>query len=233
VFVFFALGMIVCAFFITPFTLGESSKIVQDIGLAAASLVGIVIAILVGSRLLYCDIKKKAVYSLITRPVTMKNIVIGKFLGISLLIFFVEVALHLILQFTVFFTQGSFCPRLLIALPFSLLEMYIILGYVFFFTSFSAPAMGTIMAIILYFVGHATSDIKSFAIPPNAGISGVLAHVFYFPIPNLEHLNLKMQIVHGMPLHMDYMAFALCYGIICAIILIFASVILFEKREFL
>jgi ABC-type transport system involved in multi-copper enzyme maturation permease subunit len=133
----FATGLIICAWFIAPFTLGETSKIVRDVGLAAITLTSIIMAIVLGSRLLYRDIKKRALYCLLTRPVTTGEIVIGKLLGIAIILFFIECALHLMLQLMLLLIEGAFSPVLLAALPYAMLETYIILGIVFFFSSFS------------------------------------------------------------------------------------------------
>lgn len=232
VFLVFASGITILAWFITPFSLGESPKIVRDIGLAAANITGIVLAILFGSQLFYRDIKKKAMYCTMTRPVSMTRIILGKFLGVAILILFIECMLHLILQLTILFTEGSFSPRLLIVLPFSLLEIYIVLGWVFLFTSFSSPGMGTIMAIIFYLMGHASLDIKSFAIQSGTGVLGILTHVLYFIIPNLEYLNLRLQIVFGLPVHADHLVFGIVYGITYMVLLISLSTVLFSKRDF-
>lgn len=231
-FLFLAAGLIVSAWFVAPFTLGESSKIVRDIGLAAATLTGIVMAIVLGSRLLYRDLKKNAVYTLLTRPASAEQIVVGKFLGIAIILFFIECALHLILQFIVLFTEGSFDPPLLISLPYALLETYIVLGFVFLFSAFSTASMGIAAGIMCYVAGHAAFDIKSFAIEPGTGISGVLAHALYFLIPHLEHFNFRMQIVYGMPLHCPRMIFSLCYGIMYILMLTVASVLVFRKRQY-
>ncbi|MBN2620341.1 ABC transporter permease [candidate division WOR-3 bacterium] len=228
----FAAGLIVGSWFIAPFTLGETSKIVRDVGLAAITLTSIIMALVLGSRLLYRDIKKKALYCLLTRPATTGEIVIGKFLGIAIILFYIECALHLILQFMLLLIEGAFSPALLVTLPYALLETYIILGVVFLFSSFSTPVMGTGMGIMCYLLGHAAFDIKAFATQPNAGISGTVAHILYFVIPNLEHFNIRMEIVHRMPLSFDRMLFSLCYGIAYVLVLIIASALLFRKRQY-
>jgi ABC-type transport system involved in multi-copper enzyme maturation permease subunit len=232
-FLVFAVGLILCTWFIAPFTLGESAKVVRDIALSAASLIGVIMAIIFGSRLLYQDVKKKAVYCLLTRPVTAGEIFTGKFLGVAILLFFIECGLYLIIELTLLFTEGVFSPLLLITFPFVLLEAYIILGFVFLFTSFSSPFMGTAMGIVAYVLGHTAFDIKAFAVQPNTGISGILAHMVYFVVPNLEHFNVKTEIVHNLPISSERMLFSLCYGIIYVLLLVILSTVLFKRRQYM
>jgi ABC-type transport system involved in multi-copper enzyme maturation permease subunit len=232
-FLVFASGLILCTWFITPFTLGESAKIVRDIALSATSFIGIIMAVVFGSRLLYRDVKRKAVYCLLTRPVTIGEIIAGKFLGLAILIFFIECGLYLIIELTLLFIEGVFSPELLLSFPLVLLESYIILGFVFLVTAFSSPFMGTAMGIASYMLGHTAFDIKTFAIQPNTGISGILAHIVYFVVPNLEHFNIRTELVHGLPLSSERIIFSFCYGIIYVLLLLILSIILFKRRQYM
>ena len=230
--IIFSVLVIVVSIFIEPFALGESPKILRDFGLAATSFFGVLIVIIIGSTLIHKDIEKRTIYTVITKPVKRSEIIIGKFLGLLLLIAVLECSMALIHQLVIFIYEGSFDLPLLIALPFSLIESMVLLGILLVFSSFSSTTVSAIMGVIFFVVGHASPDLKLFADQVNVAILKYLAYGFYYILPNLENFNLRIDLVYKLPIHLDQLLFSICYGLIYTIFLLYVSIIVFEKREF-
>ncbi len=230
--VIFGILVIFISIFLGPFALGEAPKIIRDVGLAAASLFGTLVAILIGSTLIHKDIEKRTIYTVITKPVKRSEIIIGKFLGLMLIIAVLECAMAGIHQVAIYILEGSFDLPLLITIPFSLIEIMIVLGILLLFSSFSTPALSAVMGIIFFVIGHASPDLKSFA--NSTTIAGIkyVSYGFYYLLPNLENLNLRVDLVHNLPLSSDRVLFSVSYGIIYTIFLLYLSITIFEKREF-
>lgn len=230
--IIFSVLVIVVSVFLEPFALGEAPKILRDFGLAAASLFGVLIVIIIGSTLIHKDIEKRTIYTVITKPVKRSEIIIGKFLGLLLLIAILQCAMIVIHQLVIFIYEGAFDLPLFITIPFSLLEIMILLGILLLFSSFSSPTISAIMGIIFFVIGHASPDLKLFADQVNVAILKYLAYGFYYILPNLENFNLRIDLVYKLPLHLDQLLFSICYGLIYTIFLLYLSIIVFEKREF-
>jgi len=64
--IIFSVLVIVVSVFLEPFALGEAPKILRDFGIAAASLFGVLIVIIIGSTLIHKDIEKRTIYTVIT-----------------------------------------------------------------------------------------------------------------------------------------------------------------------
>ena len=230
--IIFSVLVIVVSVFLEPFALGEAPKILRDFGIAAASLFGVLIVIIIGSTLIHKDIEKRTIYTVITKPVKRSEIIIGKFLGLLLLIAILHCAMIVIHQLVIFIYEGSFDLPLFITIPFSLLEIMILLGILLLFSSFSSPTISAIMGIIFFVIGHASPDLKLFADQVNVAILKYLAYGFYYILPNLENFNLRIDLVYKLPIHLDQLLFSICYGLIYTIFLLYLSIIVFEKREF-
>ncbi|TET60726.1 MAG: ABC transporter permease [Candidatus Stahlbacteria bacterium] len=230
--IIFSVLVIVVSVFLEPFALGEAPKILRDFGIAAASLFGVLIVIIIGSTLIHKDIEKRTIYTVITKPVKRSEIIIGKFLGLLLLIAILQCAMIVIHQLVIFIYEGSFDLPLFITIPFSLLEIMILLGILLLFSSFSSPTISAIMGIIFFVIGHASPDLKLFADQVNVAILKYLAYGFYYILPNLENFNLRIDLVYKLPIHLDQLLFSICYGLIYTIFLLYVSIIIFEKREF-
>lgn len=228
----FAILIIVISVFLEPFALGEVSKIVRDIGLSAASFFSVLVVIIIGSTLIRKDIEKRTIFTVITKPVRRSEIIIGKFIGLLLLIIIIQGTMTIIQQLAIFIFEGTFDLNLLFALPFSVIEIMILLGILLVFSSFSSPTLSAIMGVIFYIIGHASPDLKLFADQSKIALMKYLAYGFYYLMPNLENFNYRMELVYKLPLHTDQIMFSIAYGMIYSIFLVYLAVIIFEGREF-
>lgn len=230
--VVFAVLVIVISAFLEPFALGEVSKIVRDIGLAATSFFSVLVVIIIGSALIRKDIEKRTIFTVITKPVKRSEIIIGKFIGLLLLIIIIQVMMTIIQQLAIFIFEGMFDLTLLLALPFSLIEIMILLGILLIFSSFSSPTLSAIMGVIFYIIGHASPDLKLFADQSKIPIMKYITYGFYYILPNLENFNYRLEIVHKLPLYADQLTFSIVYGMIYTIFLVYLTILVFEGREF-
>ena len=65
-------------------SLNQERRVVEDIGLAAISFFSVVVAIFLGSSLLYKEIERKTLYVVLPKPVHRWEFIVGKFGGIVL-----------------------------------------------------------------------------------------------------------------------------------------------------
>jgi ABC-type transport system involved in multi-copper enzyme maturation permease subunit len=228
----FTVLIIIVSLFMEPFALGEAPRILRDFGLAAAALFGALVVIIIGSTLIHKDIEKRTLYTVITKPVKRSEIIIGKFLGLLLLLVILICAMALIQQLVIFMYEGAFDPSLFVVVPFTLLELMILLGILLLFSSFSSPALSALMGIIFYVVGHASPDLKLFAEQTDVPLLKQIAYGFYYVLPNLENFNIRIDVVHKLPLYTDQIFFTVCYGLLYTVFLLYLSTITFERREF-
>lgn len=230
--VVFGILMIVISIFIGPFALGETYRIMRDVGLGVTALFSILIIIVIGSGLLYRDIDKRTIYTVVTKPVKRSEIIIGKFFGLIALVTILVAAMAIIQQLAIFLIFGMFDPLLLIAIPFTILEAMVLLSIMLLFSSFSTPTLSVIGGIILYIIGHASPDIAAFANIARVPIIRYAAFTAYYILPNLENFNYRLHLVHGLDLFTDQLLFSLLYGIIYTIVILYISIIVFDKKEF-
>ncbi len=228
----FALLLIIVSVFLEPFALGETPKIMRDLGLAAASLFGILTTIIVGSSLIHRDVEKRTIYTVVSKPVRRGEIVLGKFLGLGALISILILAMFGIHQLVILMYEGAFEPSLFIAYPFALIEVSVILSILLLFSSFSSSTLASIMGVIFFVIGHAMPDLKLFAESTKAAALKHTAYAFYYLLPNLENFNIRTDLVHQIPLQTDQLFFSVGYGIIYTVFLLYLTTIIFERREF-
>lgn len=230
--VVFTLILIVSTMFLEPFALGESAKIMRDLGLAAAALFGVLTTIIVGSALIHKDIEKRTLYTVLVKPVRRSEIVLGKFLGLGALVSLLVLAMLVIHQLVILLYEGRFDPMLLIAFPFTVLEILVMLGILLLFSSFSSTTLTSIMGVIFFVIGHALPDLKLFAESTNLPALKHVAYAFYYVLPNLENFNIRLDLAYRASLPADQVIFSICYGIMYTVFLLYLTTLIFERREF-
>jgi ABC-type transport system involved in multi-copper enzyme maturation permease subunit len=100
---FFAAVFTVFSRLLALLTVGDRIKIIKDVGLSSLSLFGALMAILMGTGLVYKEIDKKTIYTLLSKPIQRYQFILGKFLGLVLTLFLMLLAMSLIYLMVVYF----------------------------------------------------------------------------------------------------------------------------------
>ncbi len=94
---FFALAL-------AELALNEQARVVRDVGLASVSLFSVIVAVFLGSSLLYKEIERKTLYVILPKPIRRDELLLGKYVGIvvtAAVFIGLMGALQLLLQATV------------------------------------------------------------------------------------------------------------------------------------
>jgi Cu-processing system permease protein len=82
-FVLFAFLISCMSMLLGSLSVGQDARILQDVGLAAISFVGGIIALFAGTNLVYKELDKRTIYIIFTKPLRGWHFILGKFLGLS------------------------------------------------------------------------------------------------------------------------------------------------------
>lgn len=82
-----SLAMLVFSLALAELSLDQRQRIVLDIGLASISLFSVVMAVFLGSSLLYKEIERKTLYVILPKPIQRHEFLLGKYFGIALTVF--------------------------------------------------------------------------------------------------------------------------------------------------
>src|SRR6516164_2643483 len=82
--VLFAILMMAASYLIGQLTAGQDVKIIKDLGLSATSVFGLFIAVFIGIGLVSKEVERRSIYSLLSKPIHRWQLVLGKFLGLTL-----------------------------------------------------------------------------------------------------------------------------------------------------
>ncbi|MBW2214438.1 MAG: ABC transporter permease subunit, partial [Deltaproteobacteria bacterium] len=77
-----AAGVLALTLALGELSLDQQMRVVTDLGLASISLFSVVVAIFLGSSLLYKEIERKTLYVILPKPIARFEFLLGKYFGI-------------------------------------------------------------------------------------------------------------------------------------------------------
>jgi ABC-type transport system involved in multi-copper enzyme maturation permease subunit len=230
--VFFALLLIGLSVLLGTLTIGEQSKIVSDVGLGAIDLVGVIIAIFVGIGLVSKEIERRTIYTILARPITRTEFILGKYAGLGCVMMVNLAIMVAMFLLTVVLSGNPIHGSLFQAIQLILVETLLVTALAMFFSTFSSPTLSAIMTIGFYVIGHLTTDLKGIAEKSQNPVSETIMSGLYYLCPNLEWLNIKGQAARGVMVTGEYQLAATVYGLLYASLLLFGACRIFEGRDF-
>ncbi len=230
---FFALASLLFSRLLALLTVGDRVKIVTDVGLASISLFGTLMAILMGTGLVYKEIDKKTIYTLLSKPIHRHQFLLGKYFGLVLTLF-VMLFLMTMIFFVIYFLHALKIEwSMLIALFYVFIELCLITAVALFFSCFSTPILSSIFSLAFYLIGHLSWGLETLLKKMTPGVGKVTARIFYTFLPDLENFNFKTEIVHHLPIPSQVLFYSTLYGIFYTVFVLFLAILIFRKRDFI
>ncbi len=220
-------------------SLHQEARVARDLGLGGVSLFGCVTAILLGVSLLYSEIKKRTIHTIVTKPIERYEFVLGKYLGmcitLSCLVFMFALVMMLILNFQDVAINAALIKAVILAY----FEVLVVAAIAVFFSSFSSPFLSGIFSFGLFAVGRMTMDIRTLVASSDSDAVQALGSVVLYIVPDLHMFGVSGGKVDGenVSVHADFVSWAYVttsagYAFLVIGILMGLSILIFSKRDF-
>jgi ABC-type transport system involved in multi-copper enzyme maturation permease subunit len=230
---FFAALSILVSRILALLTVGDRAKIIKDVGLASISFFGALMAILIGTGLVYKEIEKRTIFTLISKPMRRHEFLLGKFFGLVLTLLVMLVLMSLIFLALVFFHTFTVEWKMLLAILYIFIELILITAVAILFSSFSTPILSSLFSLCFYLIGHFSWSLETLIKKSPAGIFKVLAQIVYTILPDLENFNFKTEVVHGLTIPPQVLLYSAAYGFLYTVFILGLAILVFRRRDFI
>ena len=243
--VLFAVLLISSSYLLGQLTAGQDIKIIKDLGLAATSVFGLFIAIFIGIGLVSKEVERRSIYALLAKPVSRPQFIAGKYSGLVLTlavnIAVMTTAMYCVLGYMTWIESAEFKagwdapgvdPALLKAIVLIFVQLMLVTAVALFFSTFSTPLLSAALTLGLYIVGQFNADLRNFDQVVDSPAAAWLARAVYHVVPDLSAFDVKMQVVHGVPVSGTYVALTALYGLFYIAALLAAATFIFARRDF-
>lgn len=243
----FALLLLGANLLISGMIMQEVGKVAVDMALSTISFAGLLLVLFIGINLMAKDLDKKTIYMVLSRPISRFQYILGKFLGMTLLILVTLSVLSIFAALSILMVKMSYpgyFPRfswsmVLLAISFASLMLILLSALSFLFASFASTSFITlVLTIITYIIGQSISDVKALVEAPQvvgiqvSPLTVKVVQIAYYIFPNLSLFDIKTQAAHGLAVSPSYIFWVVSYGFIYTCIAIILAAIIFRRREF-
>jgi ABC-type transport system involved in multi-copper enzyme maturation permease subunit len=243
--VLFAVLLIGASYLISQLTAGQDIKIIKDLGLAATSIFGLLIAVFIGIGLVSKEVERRSIYNVLSKPVRRQEFLIGKFAGLLLTVLVnvavMTAALYAVLAVLVRTNPAAvkaaveapvLDPALLKALVLIYAELAVVTACALFISSFSTPILSAVFTLGIYVAGQFAPDLKKFDTVVDSPAAAWFARGLYYVLPNLAPFDVKAAVVHGRAVPAGYIWLTLGYAAVYMAVFVVGAVAIFARRDF-
>jgi ABC-type transport system involved in multi-copper enzyme maturation permease subunit len=209
----------------------EQTRISANFGFTAIHLGAVILSIFVGSTLVGREIDKKTILTLLVRPISRSQFVIGKAVGLISVIVVCVFGLTLFLAGTLYFIGMPPNIVFLIGLYGIILEASVLLAITIFFGSFSSPILSVSFVIGIFLIGHWIDSLKFFASRSQSEQFQFMAKVIYAIMPNFEHFNWRSLFIYSESVPWREVGTATVYMLALTTFFISISTIILSRRD--
>jgi len=230
----FALLIVGSALLFGQISISIERIVLINMGLTSISLFGIMISILIGIWLVWKEIERRTLHTVLAHAVKRWAFIFGKYLGLlgtlTLNAFLMAIGFFAAL----FYLSHAFSrPDLyiLVAIYFIFLQFMMMTAVAMLYSTYSSPLLSSIFAFSTFVIGTFSEDLHTFA----AGASGIAKWIITavaYVIPNFSSLNVISQVAHGTPVAGALVLHNTVYAATYSLVLLLCAAAIFENRNF-
>lgn len=236
------------AYIVIPYnTFGEDVKMLKDSGLNTIMVLAIVFALWTASVSVAEEIEGKTALTLLSKPISRRQFILGKYAGILWSVAVLFVVLGAVLLATISFKVVYDARETSNPTP-DWQECYgemiqVVPGLVLAFLETAAlaavsVAISTRLPMLpnllicgsMYVVGNLTPKIAQSAVGENPFVQ-FFARFLGLLLPVLDHFNIQATIAAGIPVPYSYLGWAALYCIVYCVFAMLLALLLFEDRD--
>ena len=241
-------GFALLSFVYVPYnTFGEDVKVLRNTGFETIMALAIMFALWTASTSIADEIEGRTAITLLSKPISRRQFVLGKFLGIiwPILVFFVLLGLVLMVAVSfkvVYDARETANPnpdwqlcydemmRVVPGLVLAFLET-VVLASISVAISTRLPFIpNLIICGSIYVLGHlGTRIVQSSAV--QLEFVGFIGRLVALVLPVLDHFNIQAAVAGGVDVPAAYLGWALAYCILYCTVAMLLALILFEDRD--
>jgi Cu-processing system permease protein len=226
---FFGAALVLASHLVGSLTLGYRYRILADLGLTSMQLIGLLVAVFVGSSLVAGDMERRVLQPVLAKPVPRAGYVLGRYFGLGAVLL-LNLAVMAALLVVVLFLDVDGPPT--IGFPFVgavgllAVQFLVVAAVAVLFSSISSATLAAVFSMSVAIAGQMTGEIRALW----KGDATWIPKLIWYLVPNLSALNANEPLVYGQPPPAQAWV-AAAYGLCYAAAALALAVLAFERRD--
>jgi ABC-type transport system involved in multi-copper enzyme maturation permease subunit len=216
----------------------QQLRVAIDFGLFSLGLISVIIAIIMGVILVYKEIERKTIYTLLSKPVPRPLFILGKYAGLTGVLLGTLILLSVAWVLLLTARGGSVESGHIIAVSLVFAEVMLITSIAIWFSTFASPILSGIFTLGIFLIGRNIPIIehmlkqKDGFFQDNPVIHFVGSGLVRI-CPDLTVFQVSDALVHGYPVGWGYAFSAWAYAFWYISIFISLGILIFQRRDFI
>lgn len=238
--VLFAIGLLALTLALSSASMHEEIRLMKDVGLFLISTFSAVICIYVGANLVYKEIERKTIYTIVSKPIHRWQFLLGKYLGVMAMMAAQLVLMAAALSLQFWALDAPFQAVMFQAIWLVFVEVMVVGAIALLFSSFSTPFLSGLLTFGVFVVGRFGDRLSQLRLKAAPGESqevldrvAAFAHGVAWVAPDLTLYDVTPYVVYDSALPAGYLLAATQSGVLYALMALALSAVLFSRRDFI
>lgn len=230
--VIFALAFIIFSVSLWKLTIWDDNKIIVDFWLAMIEIFWLISVLFVWSQLLFKEIEWKTIFLILSKPIKRYEFILWKYFWFSLSILLVFLIQFILFLTVLFFKDIEITKLIIMSWIFIFVKLEILLAIVFFFSTFMSTILTIVVSIMVYFLAHSLTVVIDMVVRTQNTVLIYLTKWLEVVFPPFKALNTKDVIWSFDNFSNIYFILNFTYAISYLILILFFTVIIFNRKKF-
>lgn len=231
----FAVVMIFFSVALGNISIGEQTRVIAHLGIVAVRVFGVLLAMFVGVNLVYDEMERRTIYTILAHGANRWEFILGKFLGLFLTVL-TNTVLMSVLLFIILGSLGQRIPWFGVVYQMTLIpfEMAIVIAFAVFFSSFSTPILSAVLTFMLWVIGNLTVSLQVFIdiLQEHSDKQewAPLIKAVYMPLPHLGVFNISNKVLHAFDVP-EFSLFPYGYSVLYSGVILLLAMFIFRWKD--
>ena len=228
----FSFLMIASGVLLATLSYVEMDEILQDMGMSAIRFFSAGIATFVGIGLIYNEVDRRTIFTILSKPVSRSEFLLGKWAGLTFTVWLQLALMALAFAVVSGLAGAPLSSDHFLAIALIGLELMVLVAIATLFSAFTTPMLAALFTLGFWMIGHLTRDLH--ALSQQSDLEGVAAAgswVFQL-LPDFEVFNKTLEAVHGLPIGAGEVSLAIVYAVGYTGCTLLLGSMIFSRRDF-
>jgi hypothetical protein len=214
-------------------SLHQEIRLTQSMTLFAASLFSVIITVYSSVTLLHTELERRTIYTLLTKPVRRWEFLVGKTIGVQLLMTGVLMLLGMLTAGLLAYQGSAFSSQLAAAYFTIWLQLCIVNALAHALSCIASPLLAGFSTLGVFVAGRLHDELGSIKrlLEDQDNPASVLVDVIRPLLPNLASLNLEREAIYALAVPTSYLVSATVYALSYALIVLLFGIAAFSRKD--
>ena len=235
-----SIGVMSFALVLGEMSLHQEERVTVDVGLGGVSFFGWITAIVLGVLLLYTEIQRRTIHTMLSKPIERHELLLGRYVGMAASLTLLVIVSSLFMAGLFAVTGTPFTVVTVQALLLVWIEVLVVAAIAAFFSSFASPILSGVFTFGIFVVGRATPELRAAVESANSPVIRAVCRAALHVVPDLNLYQVSGTTLDGRPVsvHADfvewsYVASAAGHGFLYIGLFLVLAILFFSRRDFL